>query len=324
MREEHKIILSMYYANPDNNLDLFDIRYTKAMDLEQLLLMMKEIFGEGYQPCLKNGVLTLCPTSEYVTEYDNIIGKENFLYRIINIQNNKFVKFNKSDYSVIRQLKYANCSVDRLYFLNILLESVNGTNTVSARPTRLYYVLFGQAVHLEDIVLLIKYLVYSYVSKGEQGILEVCAAMQSDYNLLHQLYAKREEILTDLHQRNILQREYYNNFFINESLTARSWIEEKSGKSSEDVIDFAYGKNVCVCLIMRKLLYHVIKICQILSDSKFVLDEPFKLLKPGRKKQDLDVLDGLLDELEKSVQDGKADCIQWFEKYMSAVNNICG
>lgn len=135
----------MYYANPDNDpKKIVNINYTKSIDIEQLLLIMLAVFKKNEcQFCVENQSIVICPMQKQKTEYENMIDQSKAPYKLITGHNKKNVKFKTTDYNDIHRFNYEDGASNKLYYWNILIESINSRCKVYARHTFIYYMIFG-------------------------------------------------------------------------------------------------------------------------------------------------------------------------------------
>lgn len=236
----------------------------------------------------------------------------------------------KCDMRLIKSKYYRNiCSDNKmnLYYMSLLIDSINGRNSYKERSNLAYYHLFcnkaGKMFNSYLVYAILK-IATSYREQGRSEFPEIIRILNQDYDIMKNILSKRKEIITDLENREEQYKVLYEStFFINESSKCKD-IFIVMGKTSQDIslLDFIFcrDKNAGEKKYAINLINHMIRLVKVLyRERKIELkwEEIIpKTIKPTcmTKKIDDD-----LTSLEESVEEQRKEIYLLIEQYIGHI-----
>ncbi len=332
MREEQKIILSLYYADPTAKpSNIQETKLSIGMDVVQMLFLMEGVFDEiEYKYYIADGKIQSQPIGDKIKEYQDLIEQsdpELKVAQVLAAVNNGENAFQDLDYRKIdsyRRNRTAKMAVpkDNLYFLNILVRNVNGKHVLGERNTHIFYHLFSNRKGKEFIGCLVSMMVkfISTLLKGDVEEAEkVIAVLNGDYDLMKVAYQNRKKFLENMMRHEQRMRyDYPENFFLNQSEKFRTWVKDhRDIKDEGDILKFIFYKNEALKNFTLHLMLHIVKISRIFLKDKHkitLLEKNFKLSEVLQMSEFYH-LDRLIEKLEERGKDSSFDMIKWANEY---------
>lgn len=330
MRAEQKIILSLYYADPNTDPSLIkEAEFSLGMDVVQMLLLMEGVFDEiEYKYYIKDEKIGISPLSEKKLEYENLVDcsvGELKSAKVFAITDRARIDYQELDYKEIdgykKILPYAK---DHLYFLNVLMSNVNATSKLSDRQSLVCYRLFNNKNGKDFISCLLfiaASLLIEYRSGGCEKANRVIESLNKDYLLMKKIYSNASTFLQNLQNREQeMKYTYCSNFFVNQSEIFIDWIESHQNIIEENnILEFIFFRNDTLKNYTLHLMWHIIKISQILvgqSRVEIQWEHDFDLTKTFEPR-DFYHLDILIQELEEKRESSSFDVNDWIDRYIS-------
>lgn len=329
MREKQKIILSLYYADPNTDPSrIRETEYNLGLDMVQMLLLMEGVFDEiEYKYCIKEEKIEILPSEDRKVEYENLVDcsiEELKNAKVFAITDRNRINYQELDYKEIDSYKkILPHAKDHLYFLNVLMSNVNATSKLSERQSLICYRLFNNKNGKDFIGCLLFIavsLLVEYRSGGCEKANRVIDSLNKDYSLMKRIYSNASTFLQNLKDlEQEMKYTYYSNFFVNQSEMFIDWVENHQNIIGENnILEFIFFRNETLKNYTLHLMWHIIKISQILmgqSRVKIQWEYDFDLTKISEPR-DFYHLDILIQELEEQKESSSFEVNVWIERYI--------
>lgn len=329
MRAEHEIILSLYYTGADTKaFSDAKIQYSMDLDMEQLLLMMEGVFDViEYKYCIGDGKIQAIPSSNKEAEYAVLIEsteEERKKAGLLAVADSSRVNFQKSDYEKIASYKTKlPSSKKHLYFFNILVQNINGTNKLAERESLSYYQLFsikGGKELVSCLLTMTLQLAVAYQIGGYGEANKVIASLDEDYKLMRKLYDKAPIFLNNMQSRERhLRNTYQLNVIINQSRVIVNWIENhRKIIERKDFLDFIFCENITLKNYALHFMYLFTRINRALMGERCIKmqwDKDFDFNTSVLAQREFTHLDNLVTKLEERELNACFDMNSWVAQY---------
>lgn len=317
MRSEHKIILSMYYTNPDNN------KFLLRIDMTQMLLMLEGIFNlVEYKYNIDGTEIRIVPLSSKEAEYNSLVEDSDDKYRAIGIlkTNHAGVSlFSKSDYQKIH-IRQTNLPDARknLYYLNVLIEGVNSLNFLKNRRSYIYYRLYSDKEgkdFVSFLVTMVLKLIWECQKNGNKGARDVLAHLKNDYDVMQEVFDKRKAFLENLCRREQrLRDKYEEHFFVNESLMFVKQVEKQEKASKLQIMDFIFLDNDVSKKQAFHLMQHIMRIAKVFTGRDVYIWQ-IDVYNSSSGPKEFENVDRILSELENEYDHPGFNMGLWADSY---------
>lgn len=333
MNKEQKIILSLYYANPNAEpSQISEAAYSIGMDMLQMLLLMEGVFDKvEYNYYLECGKVQCKPAGDKNEEYEGLIEQsdpELKKAQILAVMYGGIWRFEKQGYMDVNFYCHDIPDVKKhLYFFNILINNVNGRSLLQERETLVVYRLFsirGGKEFVRCLYFMMEKLVSAFLDRNKKEANGVIETLNKDYELIKASYENRQNFLKNMWKRK--QRMHYlkqSNFFVNQSEIFETWIEEHLNAIEEDMLEFIFYKNKVFKNYALHFMLHIVKISRVLMKNSAVIlwEQEFKRdsfpeLKPFCH------LDHLVQRLEGAGKSESFDIPGWAGEYRDKLFSI--
>lgn len=331
MEREQKIIMSLYYADPNNDpAQITDVIFCVRMDMIQMLFAMEAIFDRiEYKYYINEAGIGVVPLSEARKKYEEMLDKsEKCLLqemKVLAVTDAGSCSFTKLEYEEIG--KYSPVVRNNLYFFNVLIGCINGTNRLTTRRNLNYYHLFSNRHGKEYVGCLISAilcLMGKYSKNQNEEADKVIDALNNDYELMKTIYNQKDIFLRNMQNREfVVRRRYKNNFFINQSTIFCDWIEKHQTMDS-GILEFIFNNNYVMKEYALHFMQHIIRIRKVLGTNKrkkMVWEKEFDLecIKPLKAFYHLNEL---VKSLEAQINDPMFDLQKWTQQYIRAIDTF--
>lgn len=318
--------MSTYYADPLNNPKLIqDDEFCISMDMEQMLIIMDEVFSvQCYVYCIDGDKITVAPNLEYNNELWNLVNEENAI-----LQRERILKFqyelHHEEYQKINQYDYI--AKRNLYLLNLLTSHVNGYSKLGERDSLIYFLLFndngGKRYFFCAMSLLFRLLISMKSGKDEVNI--VIKALNRSYETMKQIF-NGEEVFWErfANRKKDMENSYIfeKGFFAKESAYVGHWIEKRREIKKTDIWSIVfYNMNSFRNLTMHIML-HMTKISRELFGEDCVGFVWEKDLKEYNFSNDFWVLDKQLEDLGEKKKAPEFNINNWVDQYISQLKKV--
>lgn len=318
MNQKQKAIITLYYSDKFNDPQrISDCRYSLEMDLEQMLLLMEGIFGEReyVYSCLDNRVRAI-PTLDKDTEYKElVVPNDGFLNEagIINI-----------DYDIVSEEKDYKDIIDKvqkkmLFFLDVLMNTVNGKNRVKERNSFLYYCMYSYRGGKEFLIFLIfmeiKFLM-EYIQNGISTASNVLELLNNEYLMMKENSKEAKNFLDSMVLHATRLNESTEEYFFSQCDELYDWKEKISNESNIWHVIFSDNRTY------EEYSFAIMKQIRFLSEMligessvKFLWEDEICSFTIN-KISDFYFMNNLIEELQRDF--GKQDFTfkEWCDKYI--------
>lgn len=330
MREEQKIILSLYYINPRvKPSNIKEVRCSVGMDMLQLLLLMEGVFErKEYKYYIKDKKIQGKPTADNDKDYQGLVEQENRELKeaqVLAVQHDGRYGFQDLEYMKIDT--YCEDLPDakkHLYFFNILMNNINGVSLLGERETLVCYRLFsnrGGKEFISCLLSMIVKLVSAFLVGEKEEADEVIETLNKDYELIEKAYNGGQVFLENMCNREYEMRYLYQfNFFVNQSEMFETWVMERQEAIKKgNALEFIFYNNKTFKNYSLNFMLHIAKISRILmQDERRVIfwEEKFDLNSIPEMREFYN-LDYLVSKLEEDGMDSSFDTIGWINDYIA-------
>lgn len=328
MNTEHKIILSMYYANSGNKMDNNrDANNCVGMDLEQLLLMLAGVFNLTEYVHEKTGAeISVVPSQDKKDGYANLVDDSNpemARARILKVQDAEKPLFGKCDYKLIDEVNInKNEARKNLFYLNLLIEHINQKHHLYGRRSFIYYSLFsskGGKSFVGLLLYMLQELVKELVKNSREGVKSVLRCLNHEYRQMEEIYEKKQNVVDDMAHRGIISEDIYEiPDIVNEIDMFQDRLQEQSEAFDKTWFGFVFFDNMVSKERALHLIQHIIMISNVIIDNQDI--EPSKNIcqdyfYQNSRPKEFEKADAMVNELVGKYHSKDFNIVSWAEQY---------
>lgn len=264
-----KIIISVYYANDENGRYKISIdNCTKRLDMQQLLLMEAVVFERyNFVFSLKNGTVHVEVKKSNEEDYKRLIDKKYPDAKLIDEERCDLL----SDADVMQKLE--GPLREKLYYEEIVVESINSYFMLYERDTLHYEIVYG-FYGGELLIDYFYFLIVNLISNIEDRLFDseeienTFSYINYEYAILEKIYNQSDDFLKLMEIVKVIRRNNYKNIDT-ATIEDMHWDRKmKAMKEANSLLDFLFLGNVNGRKFLCNLFHQIEKIEEAIVANK--------------------------------------------------------